>query len=165
MNFYSFDEIRAAGDCAAFARDEFGATIQNGRCNAAWRGGRAGPFLNQKTAFAGREILQRKACHLNRGGIHAHLPSSPRAAGVVLRAAAILLIVAAVGDKRQQMTRDTVAGHKPHCLDRSLPDKPDRARAATRSGFFRREIKKAIELLHNKFLLHGGSRPSGTVPN
>lgn len=39
MNFYSFDDIRAAGDCAAFAQAVYGATIHAGRCNAAWRGG------------------------------------------------------------------------------------------------------------------------------
>ncbi len=39
MNFYSFDDIRAAGDCAAFAQAVYGAAIHAGRCNAAWRGG------------------------------------------------------------------------------------------------------------------------------
>jgi hypothetical protein len=38
-SFYSFSEIRAVGDCAAFARDVFGVTIRNGRCAAVWRGG------------------------------------------------------------------------------------------------------------------------------
>ena len=39
MKFYSFDEIKSAADCAAFARDVYGAVVKNGRCNAAWRGG------------------------------------------------------------------------------------------------------------------------------
>ena len=40
MKFYSFDEIRAAGDCAEFARDVYGAEVSRGRCNAAWRDGK-----------------------------------------------------------------------------------------------------------------------------
>lgn len=39
MKFYAFDEIRAAGDCAALATAVFGAHVNRGRCNAAWRGG------------------------------------------------------------------------------------------------------------------------------
>ncbi len=39
MKFYSFDDIKKHSDCAAFARDVYGATVKNGRCNAAWRGG------------------------------------------------------------------------------------------------------------------------------
>lgn len=39
MKFYSFEEINAAGDCALFAADVFGARLAAGRCNAAWRGG------------------------------------------------------------------------------------------------------------------------------
>jgi hypothetical protein len=39
MKFYSFDDIRRAGDCAAFATNHFNVTIRNGRCAAAWRGG------------------------------------------------------------------------------------------------------------------------------
>ncbi len=39
MKFFSFAEIRAAGDCAAFARDVYGVKIANGRCAAAWRDG------------------------------------------------------------------------------------------------------------------------------
>jgi len=39
MKFYSFSDIRAAGDCAALAKDVFNATIKKGRCNASWRGG------------------------------------------------------------------------------------------------------------------------------
>lgn len=40
MKFYSFDEIRAAGDCVRFARDIYGAVISHdGRCAAIWRGG------------------------------------------------------------------------------------------------------------------------------
>jgi 5S rRNA maturation endonuclease (ribonuclease M5) len=39
MKFYSFDEIRAVGDCVAFARDVYGAKISGGRCAAVWRGG------------------------------------------------------------------------------------------------------------------------------
>lgn len=39
MKFYSFADIRAAADCALFAKSVYGATIANGRCNAAWRGG------------------------------------------------------------------------------------------------------------------------------
>lgn len=39
MKFYSFHEIRAAGDCAALASSVFGATIRAGRCAATWRAG------------------------------------------------------------------------------------------------------------------------------
>lgn len=39
MRFYSFDEIRAAGDCESFATSIYGATIHHGRCAATWRGG------------------------------------------------------------------------------------------------------------------------------
>jgi len=39
VKFYSFEDIRAVGDCAAFARDVYGAKVAHGRCNAAWRGG------------------------------------------------------------------------------------------------------------------------------
>jgi hypothetical protein len=39
MRFYSFNDIRAVADCAAFAADVYGVTIRNGRCAAAWRGG------------------------------------------------------------------------------------------------------------------------------
>lgn len=37
--FFSFEDIRAAGDCAAFAVANLGVTIKNGRCAAPWRGG------------------------------------------------------------------------------------------------------------------------------
>ncbi len=39
MNFYRFQDIKAASDCAAFARDVYGCTIKNGRTAAKWRGG------------------------------------------------------------------------------------------------------------------------------
>ena len=39
MRFFSFAEIRAAGDCAALARDWYGAAVHDGRCAATWRGG------------------------------------------------------------------------------------------------------------------------------
>ena len=39
MNFFSFDSIRAIGDCESFAKEIFGATVHNGRCAAVWRGG------------------------------------------------------------------------------------------------------------------------------
>jgi len=39
MKFYSFEDIRAAADCAAFAKDVFGCRIAGGRCAAIWRGG------------------------------------------------------------------------------------------------------------------------------
>lgn len=39
LAFYSFDDIRAAADCAKLAADLYGAHVRNGRCNAAWRGG------------------------------------------------------------------------------------------------------------------------------
>ena len=40
MNFYSFADIKAAGDCVAFAESEYGVTIHGGRCAATWRGGK-----------------------------------------------------------------------------------------------------------------------------
>lgn len=39
MKFFSFADIRAAGDCAAFAAGVYGAKVSGGRCNAAWREG------------------------------------------------------------------------------------------------------------------------------
>jgi hypothetical protein len=39
MRFYSFDEIRAAGDCAAYAEQVLGVKLKHGRCPAIWRGG------------------------------------------------------------------------------------------------------------------------------
>ena len=39
MRFYNFSEIRAKADCAAMARDLYGALVINGRCAATWRGG------------------------------------------------------------------------------------------------------------------------------
>lgn len=39
MRFYSFHDIRAAGDCAALATTLYGAKISGGRCAATWRGG------------------------------------------------------------------------------------------------------------------------------
>jgi hypothetical protein len=39
MRFYSFDDIRAAGNCAEFATSIYNATIHGGRCAATWRQG------------------------------------------------------------------------------------------------------------------------------
>jgi putative DNA primase/helicase len=39
LRYYAFDDIRAAGDCAAFAHDIYGVEIRHGRCAAAWCGG------------------------------------------------------------------------------------------------------------------------------
>lgn len=39
MKFYSFEEIRAVGDCVEFAKSVFNATVHGGRCAAVWRGG------------------------------------------------------------------------------------------------------------------------------
>ncbi len=39
MQFFSFKEIKEAGDCARFAAEVLGAQVQDGRCAAVWRGG------------------------------------------------------------------------------------------------------------------------------
>jgi hypothetical protein len=39
MRFYSFDDIRRAGNCAEFATAVYGSKIVAGRCAAVWRGG------------------------------------------------------------------------------------------------------------------------------
>jgi 5S rRNA maturation endonuclease (ribonuclease M5) len=39
MKIYSWDEIKARGDCLSYARDVLGLTIKNERCQAVWRGG------------------------------------------------------------------------------------------------------------------------------
>lgn len=39
MKFYAFPDIKAAADCTELAAEVYGATVRNGRCNAAWRGG------------------------------------------------------------------------------------------------------------------------------
>ncbi len=39
MEFYSFNDIRDAGDCARFAAEVLGAEVRDGRCAATWRGG------------------------------------------------------------------------------------------------------------------------------
>jgi len=39
MKFYSFQSIREVADCITIARDVFGAKVNHGRCNAAWRNG------------------------------------------------------------------------------------------------------------------------------
>lgn len=39
MQFYSFQEIRAAADCRQIAIELFGCKIEDGRCAALWRGG------------------------------------------------------------------------------------------------------------------------------
>jgi hypothetical protein len=39
MKFYSFTDIRAAGDCAALATSLYGCVVKGGRCAALWRGG------------------------------------------------------------------------------------------------------------------------------
>jgi hypothetical protein len=40
MNFYSYDEIRASGDCIQYATTVLSCTLDNaGRCQALWRGG------------------------------------------------------------------------------------------------------------------------------
>jgi 5S rRNA maturation endonuclease (ribonuclease M5) len=39
MNFYSFEEIRSAGNCIAFVEQVLGLKLDHGRCAAVWRGG------------------------------------------------------------------------------------------------------------------------------
>ena len=39
MKFFSFQEIREAGDCARFAVEVLGVQLKDGRCAAVWRGG------------------------------------------------------------------------------------------------------------------------------
>jgi len=39
MRFYSFDDIRAAGDCVSYAEQVLGVQLKHGRCPAIWRGG------------------------------------------------------------------------------------------------------------------------------
>lgn len=39
MNFYSFDEIKQAGNCIRFVEECLGQEVKHGRCAAVWRGG------------------------------------------------------------------------------------------------------------------------------
>ena len=39
MNFYSFEEIRAAGSCLSYVRDCLGLEVKDNRCAAVWRAG------------------------------------------------------------------------------------------------------------------------------